>query len=317
MQKNFDIQRELLTGQDLVLPGWTACQGCGASLSMKLAVKALGPRTVMIIPACCSCVFIGGYPYSSLKIPVIHCPFATAAVVASGVSAALDLKQEKDTAVVVWAGDGGTFDIGMQALSGAAERNDNILFVCYDNEAYMNTGIQRSSATPLGAWTTTTPEGSVKEEPKKDIEQIMLAHHVSYMATASAAYPDDMIKKFQKARNMIGFKFIHLLSSCPPGWRIDSSQSIKAMRLATQANVFPIYEVKKWQYVPEKERFEENWDYTVNIIPDKTLPVRDYLKAQGRFKMMSEAMIENLQERVDRKWQRLLSKSGITDTYAI
>ena len=216
MQKIIDIPRKVLVEEELMQPGMTSCQGCGAPISMKIALKALGKRTVVVFPACCYCVFVGGYPYTSLKVPVIHCPFETAAVVASGAAAALDVRGEKDTLVMVWAGDGGTFDIGMQALSGAAERNENILFVCYDNEAYMNTGIQRSSATPLGAWTTTTPAGSIKEEPKKDIEQIMLAHHISYVATASVAYPDDLYHKFKKARRIAGMKFIHLLSACPP-----------------------------------------------------------------------------------------------------
>ncbi len=310
MQKNYDLPLDKMVDQEMVNPGWTACQGCGAALSMKIALNALGPRTVMVIPACCACVFIGGYPYSSLKVPVIHCPFASAGVVASGAAAALDVRRERDTAVVVWAGDGGTFDIGMQSMSGAAERNENILYVCYDNEAYMNTGIQRSSATPLGAWTTTTPAESVKEERKKDIEKIMLSHHVSYMATASAAYPDDMYRKFQTARNITGFKFIHLLASCPPGWRIDSARSVQVMRLATQTNVFPLYEVRKWRYNSETRSFEENWDYTLNVRPPIRRPVGDYLNAQGRFKQMTEDMVEDLQVRVDRKWNMLLEKSA-------
>ncbi len=309
MQKRFDISRETLVKEDLMMPGMTSCQGCGASLAIKIALKALGPRTVMVIPACCACVNVGGYPYSSLNIPVIHCPFATAAVVATGVSAAMDVRGEKDTTVMVLAGDGGTFDIGIQALSGAAERNENILYVCYDNEAYMNTGIQRSSATPQGAWTTTTPAGSLKAEPKKDIEQIMLAHHIPYMATASPAYPDDMFKKFQKARNITGFKFIHIMSPCPPGWRIDPAQSIKVARLATQSNVFPIYEVQKWQFSKESQQFEENWKYTINVKPEKTLPVEEYLNSQGRFKMMEKEMVEDLQKKVDRKWETLLART--------
>jgi pyruvate ferredoxin oxidoreductase beta subunit/2-oxoisovalerate ferredoxin oxidoreductase beta subunit len=309
MQKTLNIPRESLIESNLMQPGMTSCQGCGAAISMKLALKALGKRTVVVFPACCFCVFVGGYPHSSLDVPIIHCPFETAAVVASGAAAALDVKGEKDTMVMVWAGDGGTFDIGMQALSGAAERNENILFVCYDNEAYMNTGIQRSSATPQGAWTTTTPAGSIKEEPKKDIEQIMLAHHISYMATASAAYPDDLFRKFQTARRITGMKFIHLLSACPPGWRIDPSNAVKAMRMATQSNVFPIYEVRKWRYSKKKERFEEKWDYTINVRPDKELPVKTYLASQGRFGLITDEMAADVQERVDGKWHDLLAKA--------
>lgn len=310
MQRLIDIPRDVMTGDDLVEPGMTACQGCAAPLSMKIALKALGKRTVVIFPACCFCVFVGGYPYSGLRIPVIHCPFETAAVVASGVSAALDVRGEKDTAVMVWAGDGGTFDIGLQSLSGAAERNDNLLYVCYDNEAYMNTGIQRSSATPLGAWTTTTPAGSIKEEAKKDIEQIMLAHHIAYMATASAAYPDDMYRKFQKARHINGMKFIHILSACPPGWRIDPADSIRAMRMATQTHIFPIYEVQKWQYARDLNRFEEDWKYTINVRPETPLPVQEYLKMQGRFRMMADDLVDDLQRGVDRRWADLVEKAA-------
>ena len=312
MQKTFDLPKDILLDQELVQPGMTSCQGCGSALAIKLALKALGPRTIVVTPACCFCVFIGAYPYSSLRVPVIHCPFETAAVVASGVSAALDVRGEKDVVVMVWAGDGGTFDIGMQSLSGAAERNENILFVCYDNEAYMNTGIQRSSATPVGAWTTTTPEGSIKEENKKDIEQIMLAHHIPYMATASPAFPDDMMAKFSKVRRMTGTRFMHILSACPPGWRIDPSQSIKVTRMATQARVFPIYEVRRWRYSLKRQRFEEDWEYTINVYPDREVSIRDYIKAQGRFNHMTEDMIEVVQEQVDRRWNDMVQKAERT-----
>jgi len=258
MQNTIQIPRDPKLEEELIKPGMSSCQGCGASISMKIALRGLGKRTIIVFPACCFCVFVGGYPHSALGVPIIHSPFASAAVVASGVAAALDKKGEKDTTVMVWAGDGGTFDIGLQSLSGMAERNDNILYVCYDNEAYMNTGIQRSSATPMGAWTTTTPAEKVKEEPKKDIEQIMLAHHIDYLATASAAYPDDLYEKFKKARTIKGTKFIHLLSSCPPGWRIDPSQSVSAMRQATQTGVFPIYEVRSRQSTTENGTIQKN-----------------------------------------------------------
>ncbi len=309
MQKSIEIPRTLMTGEELMHPGMSSCQGCGAALSMKIALKGLGKRTIVVFPACCFCVFVGGYPYSSLDVPVVHCPFETAAIVASGVSAAMDTRGESDVVVMVWAGDGGTFDIGLQSLSGAAERNENILYVCYDNEAYMNTGIQRSSATPAGAWTTTTPEGSIKEESKKDIEQIMLAHHIPYMATASAAYPDDMYRKFQKVRHITGTKFIHILSSCPPGWRIDPSQSVTATRMATQAKIFPIYEVRRWRFSKEKRCFEESWDYTINIRPEKDVSVKEYLQSQGRFRHMTDEMIQDLQENTDQRWDELVGKA--------
>jgi pyruvate/2-oxoacid:ferredoxin oxidoreductase beta subunit len=260
---------------------------------MKLALKGLGARTVVVIPACCWTIIIGTYPHSTLQVPVIHVPFETAAVSAAGVRAGLSMRGEEDVTVMAWAGDGGTFDIGLQSLSGTAERNDDILYVCYDNEAYMNTGIQRSSATPPGAWTTTTPTGAIKEEPKKDMVKIMLGHEIPYVATASVAYPDDMVRKFRKARGIIGTKFIHVLSPCPPGWRIDSSESVKVTRMATLANVFPIYEVEKGTY-------------TLNVRPDRQITVRDYLSAQGRFRMVPEDMVPRIQERVDRKWDELI-----------
>ena len=297
MQSRIDIPRELMTERELLQPGLLSCQGCGATLAMKFALMGLGKRTIIVIPACCWSIIIGPYPYSALQVPVIHVPFETAAVSASGVRAALDIRGEKDVAVMAWAGDGGTFDIGLQALSGTAERNDDIIYVCYDNEAYMNTGTQRSSATPIGAWTTTTPEGSLKEEPKKDIEKIMLAHGIPYVATASVAHPDDVVRKFQKARGIRGTKFIHLLSPCPPGWRIDPNKSVQITRMATQAKVFPLYEV-------------ENGKYTISLYPGKEIPVREYLKAQGRFREMNEGMVNAVQERVDRKWEDLVKLAG-------
>jgi pyruvate/2-oxoacid:ferredoxin oxidoreductase beta subunit len=293
MQNVFDVARES-SPEQLLTPGMLSCQGCGGSICMKLALKGLGKRTVVVFPACCWSIIVGAWPYSALNVPVIHVPFETAAVAASGVRAALDVRGEKDVVVMAWAGDGGTFDIGLQALSGAAERNENILYVCYDNEAYMNTGIQRSSATPPGAWTTTTPTGALKTEPKKDLERIMLAHHIPYLATASIAYPDDMVRKFRKVRGIVGTRFIHLLSPCPPGWRIDPGASVRVTRMATQANVFPIYEV-------------ENGTTTINVVPENTIAVRDYLASQGRFKQMPTEMETAMQAAVDRRWHTLQS----------
>jgi len=296
MQKKFDIPREIMSRGELLQPGILSCQGCGAALAMKLAMMGLGKRTIVVIPACCWTIILGVYPYSALQVPVIHVPFETAAVVASGVRAALDMRGEKDVEVMAWAGDGGTFDIGLQALSGAAERNDDILYVCYDNEAYMNTGIQRSSATPIGAWTTTTPAGSLKKEPKKDLEKIMMGHSIPYLATLSVAYPDDAVKKFRRARTIRGTKFLHILSPCPPGWRIDPSQSIRTARLATLSNVFPLYEVVDGKL-------------ELSLIPEKTVPVKEYLECQGRFKGITPEMEDLLQRNVDRKWEELLAEA--------
>lgn len=272
--------------------GHLGCQGCGATLAMRYALKALGEKTVVVLPACCWTIIAGPFPYSSLKVPLLHTAFETAAVAASGVRAALDLQGDTETTVLAWAGDGGTFDIGLQALSGAAERNENILYICYDNEAYMNTGIQRSSATPYLAWTTTTPKLSPKGEPKKDMMAIMAAHQIPYAATASIAYPDDLVRKVSKAKSIQGTKFIHLLAPCPPGWKIPSELSIKLARLAVQTRVFPLYEV------------EHGTQYKINLVPNG-LPVREYLKLQGRFSHLSEEDFERIQERVDAEWERL------------
>jgi len=165
----------------------------------------------------------------------------------SGLKAAYRKRGMEDVCVVGWAGDGGTYDIGIQALSGAAERNEDVVYVCYDNEAYMNTGIQRSGGTPLGAWTSTTPVRNPKSEPKKDLDEIMVAHRIPYLATATAAYPHDMVAKFKKARSIKGMRYIHLLSTCPPGWRTPENISVQLMRSAVLSNIFPLYEVENHQ----------------------------------------------------------------------
>jgi pyruvate/2-oxoacid:ferredoxin oxidoreductase beta subunit len=264
---------------------------------MKLAMKGLGRRTVVVIPACCWAIIVGTYPHCALQVPVLQVPFATAAVCASGVRAGLDARGEQDVTVMAWAGDGGTFDIGLQSLSGAAERNENILYVCYDNEAYMNTGIQRSSATPLGAWTTTTPAGALKTEPKKDMARILLAHGIPYLATASIAYPDDLVAKFRTARSIRGTRFIHLLSPCPPGWQIDPDQTVRVSRLAVQTRLFPLYEVVDGRTA-------------VTVNPESVKPVREYLGAQGRFGKMSDELATAVQDSVDRRWEALTAAAG-------
>jgi pyruvate/2-oxoacid:ferredoxin oxidoreductase beta subunit len=202
---------------------------------------------------------------------------------------------DPQTTVVAIAGDGGTFDIGIQAISAAAERNDDYIFICYDNEAYMNTGIQRSSATPWGAWTTTTPSADLKSQPKKDIVQIMAAHRVPYVATASIAYPDDFVRKIKKAQATRGFKFIYAFSPCPVGWRFSSERTIQLARLAVQTRVFPLYEV------------ENGERYHLNVEPEG-IPVREYLKPQGRFSFLREGDMERIQENVDREWGRLMKR---------
>ena len=281
--------------EEYVYSGDVACPGCGAGLSMRYALKALGPKTIVSIVASCWSIIAGPFPYNNLKVPVLHTAFETGGSVSSGVRAALDMLGDEDTTVVAWAGDGGTFDIGLQALSGAVERNDNFIYVCYDNEAYMNTGIQRSSATPWRTWTTTTPAPHPKDQPKKDIVGIMAAHRIAYAATATIGYPDDLIRKFQKAKAIKGARFMHLLSPCPPGWKAPPELSIKLTRLAVDSKIFPLYEV------------EQGTRYTINRQP-KGLPVEEYLKLQGRFNHLTADDIRTVQETVDAEWERLEKK---------
>ena len=204
---------------------------------------------------------------------------------------------DTETTVTAWAGDGGTFDIGFQALSGAVERNENFLYVCYDNEAYMNTGIQRSSSTPYGAWTMTTPGRDWKKMRKKNIVEILAAHRIPYVATASIAFPDDLIRKAQKAKEIKGSRFLHIYASCPTGWRIPSEMSIKIARMAVQTNIFPLYEV------------EDGTRYTLNYKPREYL-VREYFRMQGRFRHLTDPDLDQIQKMVDEDWQRLLAKTG-------
>jgi pyruvate ferredoxin oxidoreductase beta subunit/2-oxoisovalerate ferredoxin oxidoreductase beta subunit len=281
-----------IPADEVMSPGHLACAGCGGALSMRFALKALGRQTVLVMPACCWSVVDGQSPYSAAGVPLMHTPFASAAAAASGVRAALDMKGDGVTTVCAWAGDGGTFDIGIQALSAAAERNENILYVCYDNEAYMNTGVQRSSATPFGAWTTTTP-GS-KHGPKKDLLAIMAAHGIPYAATATVAYPDDFLAKFKRALGVPGTRVLHLLSPCPPGWKIPSEQAIHYARLAVAARVFPLVEVEAGH----------RWRITVNPAP---ISIREYLAGQGRFRhlLRDEDAMTSAQRATDENWDRL------------
>ena len=228
---------------DLVAPGHMGCPGCGPALAMRYVLDVLGPETVVVMPAGCWSTFVGLYPSTTLRVPVMSVPFATTAATASGVRASLDRQGRQGVTVLAWAGDGGTFDIGLQALSGAAERGANMIYICYDNEAYMNTGIQRSSATPPGCWTTTTPFAALKKEPKKNIVEIMAAHKISYTASASVGYPHDLMAKVRKAKDMTGTRFIHLLASCPTGWRYETQLTLEVARKAVECRVFPLFEV--------------------------------------------------------------------------
>jgi len=286
-----------MSDRDYFKPGHLGCPGCGAAIALKFALKALGEKTIMVIPASCASIIVGPYPQSALTVPILHTAFATAGAAASGVRAALDIKGDTETTVLSWAGDGGTFDIGFQSLSGAVERNEDCIFACYDNEAYMNTGVQRSSSTPYGVRTTTTPGQDWKKTRKKNIMETMAAHRIPYAASASIAFPEDMIAKFQKAREKKGgARFIHIFASCATGWGAPSDMSVKIARLAVQTNIFPLYEI------------ENGTRYTLNYKGDR--PVDDYLQTQGRFKHLGKENVSRIQNMVDEDWNNLLRKAN-------
>ena len=291
-----DVMTDIMD-REYVYPGHVGCPGCGATIAMRFLLKALGEKTMMVLPACCWSVIAGPYPQSTLNIPVIHAAFETGGATATGVRAALDMKGDRETTVVTWAGDGGTFDIGFQALSGAVERNEDFIYVCYDNEAYMNTGIQRSSSTPYGAWTTTTTGADWKKLRKKNIVEALVAHRIPYAATASIAFPDDLLRKARKAKEVKGSRFLHIYASCPTGWRIPSEMSVRIARMAVQTNIFPLYEV------------ENGLRYTINYKPREYL-VREYFKLQGRFRHLTDADLDEIQKMVDEDWALLLRKAG-------
>jgi pyruvate/2-oxoacid:ferredoxin oxidoreductase beta subunit len=284
--------RDRIPREELLEPGHLACPGCGAALAMRLVLKALGSRTIVALPACCWSIIAGPWPQSSLKVPLYHTAFETGASVAAGIKAALLARGDTETTVMAWAGDGGTFDIGLQALSGAAERNDDFIYCCYDNEAYMNTGIQRSSATPWGAWTTTTPAEHPESHPKKDILAILAAHRIPYAATATVAFPDDLIAKVRRAREVRGTRFLHILAPCPPGWKSNDEDSIELARMAVHNRVFPLLEVEDG----------ERWRLTLEPPVE---PVAPYLARQGRFRHLTEEQIAHVQSDVDARWHAL------------
>lgn len=284
-----------LSKEEYLAPGTTSCVGCGATLSLRLALKILGRRTVLIIPANCSSIIQGQYPRTALKIPVINVAFASSAAVASGVVAALKVRGIEGVNVVVWAGDGGTVDIGLQALSGSAYRQENMLYICYDNEGYMNTGIQESGATPFGAWTSNSPSG--KRLFKKDMPFIMKEHKIPYIATANISYPQDFIQKLRKALTHVGFKYIHLYSPCPPGWRISSNETINIGRLAVETGAWALFEI-------ENGRFRLTGP-SINILnQERRKPINEYLKIQERYRQMTDEDIKILKKWIDESWKK-------------
>jgi pyruvate ferredoxin oxidoreductase beta subunit len=303
--ENFAIYvPRLLPQKDYFAPGHRACIGCGEALAVRLVCKALGRRVIVSNATGCMEVVSSPFPTTSWRIPWMHTLFENTAATASGMEAGLKAlsrkgKRVSSAKVVAMAGDGGTSDIGLQALSGALERGHNFLFVCFDNEAYMNTGIQRSSATPFGASTTTSPSGkfSIGQTTwKKNVPAIAVAHNIPYVATACPSYPFDLIGKVNKAVAIAGPAYLHVLSPCPTGWRHPTDLAVRLGRLAVETGVFPIYEV-------------ENGKYKLNFDFPQLRPVRDYLKPQGRFRHLPEEEIERIQERVTAEYQKLKQKA--------
>ena len=284
--------------QEYILPGLRSCPGCARVLANRHILKILGKNTVEIIAASCDSIIPSAFPQSNLKIPAIHSLFPATDAIAAGVRAGFKTQGIENIIVMPATGDGGTYDIGLQALSAAAERNENLLHICYDNEAYMNTGIQRSSATPQKARTTTTPKDAPKSEFKKDIMKIMAAHKIPYCATASIAFPEDLSNKIKKAKKTKGFRFILVSCPCPPGWGFEPELSVKIARLATATRIWPLYEISNGR------------NYTINEMPKK-IPVKEYLEMQGRFSHLTEKDKIQIQNETEKDWQYLQKTAKI------
>ncbi len=293
-----------LPDTECVLPGSAACPGCPATIGLRLVFKALGKNTVMIVPACCTAVIESLYPNTSFDIPVMNIAFEAAAAGASGVEAGLRMQGKTDTTVVAWAGDGGTYDIGIQALSGALERGTNFIYICYNNQIYSNTGIQRSGATPLGAWTTTTVGG--KTEVRKEMGDIIRAHHIPYAAQACISYPEDLYNKVKKAKDIKGPKYIEILAPCPPGWRFPMEKTVDMGVLAIETGAWALYEFEN-----EKMTFNGK----SKLLLEKKIqpkPVEEWIKYQGRFRHLfkptrDEKTLKAIQENTDLVWERYRS----------
>jgi len=274
--------------------GHVACGGCAEALSLRVILNTLGKNTVGVVAPSCTAIICGGHPASSVKIPIFHTTIESAAASASGVKRALKARGQDDTTVLCLAGDGGTYDIGLQALSSVAERNEDILYVCFDNEGYMNTGGQKSSSTPMSAVTGSTPAG--KQTKKKNLIEILAAHRIPYIATASPSDLNDLKTKIRKAKGIRGTKVIIVLIPCLPGWGIADNAAVKTARLAVESRVFPLIEI------------EDGVRYCVAKSPIHR-PIGDYLAQQKRFRHLGERDIATLQAEVDNDWQRLEFKA--------
>jgi len=279
----------------LLAQGHTACAGCGSAIAIKLALDALGKDIMVVNATGCSEIYTTPYPRSAFRVPYIHSLFENVPAVASGIAKALEVQGNDHTKVVCIAGDGSTYDIGFGSLSGMFERNDNVLYICYDNEAYMNTGVQRSSATPLLANTTTSQVGKKihgKEQIKKPIVDIAAAHRIPYAASTSIGYHADLQRKVKKAAQIKGARFINIHQPCTLGWRYESQLTVQIARMAVECGLWKMYEV---------EDFGKK--VTVNMQP-KFTPVAEYLKLQRRFRHLTDTEIQEIQKRVNEEWSK-------------
>lgn len=290
-----------LTDQEL-LYGHKACPGCAAGIVARLILKVTGERTFLAYPASCLSTVTSIYPQMAFSVPSFTAPFPATGAVLSGMAAAVKAKKMQDVTVLGIAGDGGTADIGLQALSGAVERGDKVMYVCYDNEAYMNTGVQRSSLTPFGASTTTSPVGKDAEaigekKFKKNLFEIMVAHRIPYCATASVANLADFVSKVEKAKNTDGPSFLHVHAPCPTGWGFAAERTLEIARMAVAAGLWVLAEY-------------ENGKVKLNHIPKELKPVKDYLKGQKRFKHLMPEEWAIIERQRDREWADMLKKWG-------
>ena len=306
MEKYAVFVPRLVTKKENFAPGHRACIGCGEALAVRLVCKALGQNVIIVTATGCIEIISSQLPYTSWRVPWIHTLFENTAAVASGIEAGLKAMMGKgkssiqEVKVIAMAGDGGTSDIGVQALSGALERGHNFLYICFDNEAYMNTGIQRSSATPFGAFTTTSPAGRMsigQTTWKKNMPAIVAAHNIPYVTTACPSYPFDLMAKVKKGVTTEGPAYIHILSICPTGWRCPPDLTVRMGRLAVETGIFPLYEI-------------EDDKYKLNLDLPQLRPVQDYLKLQGRFRHLSEETVKEIQHRVDKEYTKLMEKVG-------
>ena len=290
-----------LPNEEFILPGTRSCAACGMMLTYRHALKALDVgKTIVAVPASSMTVLHGVYPVTPVKVVCINNPFAATGASVSGLVAGLKAVGKQDYTVVAFAGDGGTYDIGIQALSGAFERGTNCIYVCYDNEGYMNTGTQRSSASPAGSVTSTTPI-LTKLQHKKDMIRIVEAHRIPYIASASAAYPLDVYDKFRAAKEIVGSRYMEVHAPCPPGWGFPNKDLVKIGKLAVETGIHVLFEIKDGRFTLTSRSL-------ALAGKRRTKTITDYVKAQARFKRITPEQIHELQRFTDERWEEFLAR---------